>query len=290
MIHDLTLSHGGWVPQLFPDAVFLATTPVLYGLTWPDAPSRLAGAVLVGPPHWSEPPVHRLALSVPERDDELAVASRLVDHALETVGAARGGVVQTLSPIDPDGAIAGVLEQKGFERVRSVVRYRFALKTAFRVVSATLERLAARGRIPDDHELVAYGDEGEGISRLCLASLGQLTPGHLRAIGEYPHGEVGRASSLVLKQRGETVAALAVDLASTGTAIFDPLLIADGFTDAWAFPLLTRRVSEILIDRGVVTGEAEIGSDNTKMVRFMAAISARVVATKVQYRRFIERR
>jgi GNAT superfamily N-acetyltransferase len=281
-VRDVTRSHSALIPSLFPDARDTKATPALYAaFDTPDS-SQPAGFALLCSPSGAEHPCFRFAVVVAEHARRRGVGAALTQYAADTARMLRAPSLRPLAPVSSDAGHQ-LMERAGFKQIRRTLAFEFDLANSLEVVDGPLVQLEQDGRVPAGIESGPYRDNhAYDLSAMCQRSFGMLTHGHLEALGEYPSPGADLSHARAFRLNGALVGAWGV-VVRDGTAIFDPLLIAEDKRNTWTFTYVTATVLRALVVNGVKHGRAKVHEDNRKMMAVMRRFGNRVIGSETLY-------
>ena len=171
----------------------------------------------------------------------------------------------------------------GFRLLRTTTTHGFVLAPGFAALDRQMAAFAAAGRIPAGVTATPYGaGEGRDISALCLAEFGNLTYGHLEAIGEFPAPGKDLSHATAFWLDGVLLGGLGVAV-KDGVAIVDPLLITPGKRNTWVFTYMLHTVARALLAQGISHGRTQIHQDNQKMMALLRRTETHVASTEMLY-------
>jgi GNAT superfamily N-acetyltransferase len=281
-VRDVTRSHSALIPSLFPDARDVKATPALYAaFDTPDG-AQPAGFALLCSPTGAEHPCFRFAVVVAEHARRRGIGAALTSHVTDTARLLRAPSLRSLVPVISD-ASHQLMAGAGFKQLRRTLVYEFNLAASLKVTDAQLVQLEQDGRIPAGISSDPYRDnQSYDLSAICQRSFGLLTHGHQEALGEYPSPGTDHSHARAFRLNGALIGAWGVAVRD-GTAVFDPLLIAEDKRSTWAFSFVTGTVLRGLVAHGVENGLAKIHEDNRKMNAVMRRFGTRVTGVETLY-------
>ncbi|MCC6070242.1 GNAT family N-acetyltransferase [Massilia sp. GCM10020059] len=281
-VRDVTRSHSALIPSLFPDARDVKATPALYAaFDTPDG-AQPAGFALLCSPTGAEHPCFRFAVVVAEHARRRGIGAALTQHVADTARTLRAPSLRPLVPVMSDGGHQ-LMARAGFKQLRRTLVFEFSLAASLKVMDAQLMQLEHAGRVPAGISSDPYRDnQAHDLSAMCQRSFGMLTHGHLEAMGEYPAPGADLSHARAFRLDGTLIGAWGV-VVRAGTAVFDPLLIAEDKRSTWAFPFVTATVLRTLVAGGVTHGLAKIHEDNRKMIAVMGRFGTEVTGVDTLY-------
>lgn len=281
-VRDVTRSHSALIPSLFPDARDTKATPALYAAFDTADSSQPLGFALLCSPIGSEHPCFRFAVVVAEHARRRGIGAALTQQVIDTARTLRAPSLRPLVPVMSDAGHQ-LMARAGFKQLRRTLVFEFNLAASLKVADAQLVQLEQDGRIPAGISNDPYRDsQAYDLSAMCQRSFGMLTHGHLEALGEYPSPGTDLTHARAFRLNGALIGAWGV-VVRDGTAVFDPLLIAEDKRSTWAFSFVTGTVLRTLVASGVTQGLTKIHEDNRKMIVVMRRFGTRVTGVETLY-------
>ena len=274
VILEATSQYSKVIPYLFPEARDLKTSPTIY-IAFHRSNSKMTftGAAILASPLGFEDPSYKFSIQVLNPWKGFGIGNSLLDHVINEARILHAPAIRNLQPVS--GCVPNsMLINRRFSLLRNTITHKFELKKLFLNLEETMGNLKNKGRMPTNVKSSPYLEDKEHeISKLCMKEFGSLTHGHLKSLGQYPSEGVDYSFSRSFLYGKEFVGSLGVGVIEN-VAVFDPLLIANGRRNSWAFTLIIHTILEELINNGIENGVAQVHEDNKKIMALMKRVDA----------------
>ncbi|NML60409.1 GNAT family N-acetyltransferase [Massilia sp. RP-1-19] len=278
-VRDVTRTHSALIPSLFPGARDVKATPAMYAAY--EGPA-LIGFALLCSPTGAEHPAYRFDLAVAPQMRRRGAASAMLEHVIGTARTLRAPSLRPLAPVDSEIGHK-LMARFGFAPRRRTLVFEFAFDKAFDHVDIQHHHLEVSGRLPAGLADEPYRDNAaRDLSTLCVREFGILTRGHLEACGEYPAPNADISHARAFRVNGVLAGALGI-VVRDGIAAIDPLLIAPGSRNTWAFTHIIHSTLRRLVAQGCTRGVAHIHEDNTSVLALARRFRVRQVGAASLY-------